>query len=174
MGSSPLARGTPRLAETGINALGLIPARAGNTGNSNQGTNTARAHPRSRGEHVFGSANHLMGQGSSPLARGTRLGRVVVRYLTGLIPARAGNTPLENIDSYRELGSSPLARGTLLHGEGGYGSPGLIPARAGNTGSMIRAATPTRAHPRSRGEHSELQGALSEHQGSSPLARGTL
>ena len=50
-GSSPLARGTPNEREHTRSASGLIPARAGNTKTKRRVRGTARAHPRSRGEH---------------------------------------------------------------------------------------------------------------------------
>ena len=52
MGSSPLARGTPFRLFCGGCGRGLIPARAGNTHSRRYPTCCARAHPRSRGEHV--------------------------------------------------------------------------------------------------------------------------
>ena len=91
-GSSPLARGTQSMINlTGAN-LGLIPARAGNTSWTGSRRTSARAHPRSRGEHATSQMARPSSPGSSPLARGTlsnplcRVGRI------GLIPARAGNT----------------------------------------------------------------------------------
>ena len=50
-GSSPLARGTPRLPWTRRWRCGLIPARAGNTGAWSWSRSNSWAHPRSRGEH---------------------------------------------------------------------------------------------------------------------------
>ena len=50
-GSSPLARGTHGLARNPLSRMGLIPARAGNTGYRNFWLTVLRAHPRSRGEH---------------------------------------------------------------------------------------------------------------------------
>ena len=133
-------------------------------------------------------------QGSSPLARGTRLtprGRPV-RW--GLIPARAGNTSPgwtgksggrahprsrgEHRNGFVRqqfvAGSSPLARGTQPVQDETPDAPGLIPARAGNTvetGALQRCA---RAHPRSRGEHAVNAVVATDEKGSSPLARGTL
>ena len=73
--------------------MGLIPARAGNTALFWRTTKSAGAHPRSRGEHGCGSSNpELLGEGSSPLARGTHVGLIVGIGAAGLIPARAGNT----------------------------------------------------------------------------------
>ena len=151
------------------------------------------AHPRSRGEHRTTHRRLHVGDGSSPLARGTlRMGG----YWRGggrLIPARAGNTgprvprgwPLSahprsrgehrvQVPCTRQgSGSSPLARGTLLLVSDGVGGLRLIPARAGNTALSAASDPPKPAHPRSRGEHLPSLAAASWRLGSSPLARGT-
>ena len=111
---------------------GLIPARAGNTDESEDGRAAFRAHPRSRGEHdpFQPSGDHR--PGSSPLARGTRTSPLLFSIAAGLIPARAGNTisqadamdavrahprsrgehPRKKVSVASKWGSSPLARGT--------------------------------------------------------------
>ena len=192
-GSSPLARGTPPnpLRKPGFS--GLIPARAGNTLQRPRHPDRRRAHPRSRGEHTARAYTRAHRWGSSPLARGT-LGNYLKKAMPiGLIPARAGNTPVrrtlhilawahprsrgEHPNFPRPFflfwGSSPLARGT--HGDpnvtqNGYG---LIPARAGNTGLPCQGNRRIWAHPRSRGEHPIPGPPNSTEPGSSPLARGT-
>ena len=134
------------------------------------------------------------GEGSSPLARGTRVQWFTVHRGSGLIPARAGNTrrvrrPASRTRAHPRSrgehnasntvvvdppGSSPLARGTLKANRGGELYGGLIPARAGNTFSASSLRRRARAHPRSRGEHRcTLRPGLAG-RGSSPLARGTL
>ena len=70
-GSSPLARGTLATDNEVTNALGLIPARAGNTLWPPVMTGRLRAHPRSRGEHSIPACVSSSIPGSSPLARGT-------------------------------------------------------------------------------------------------------
>ena len=93
--------------------------------------------------------------------------------MSGLIPARAGNTKpgrlrrascrahprsrgehlgIDNTEFFVE-GSSPLARGTLGFLSNGCGCGGLIPARAGNTVYRMEHVSENGAHPRSRGEH---------------------
>ena len=52
------------------------------------------------------------------------------------------------------VGSSPLARGTLIVVMVVIRRSGLIPARAGNTLGADGWDKNSRAHPRSRGEHS--------------------
>ena len=173
---------------------GLIPARAGNTNSTQYSPMLARAHPRSRGEHELDTVFPNAGEGSSPLARGTPRYLTSIRRMTGLIPARAGNTrhwrgrtcrlgahprsrgehrhsiPIERAFA----GSSPLARGTPERCLTQQGFLGLIPARAGNTRAAREGRPGARAHPRSRGEHAIAQRRTTAPRGSSPLARGTL
>ena len=93
--------------------------------------------------------------------------------MSGLIPARAGNTSPcpelpgssrahprsrgehlgEEHSGAADMGSSPLARGTQEEKLAFYEWSGLIPARAGNTVDIAAVHKPSRAHPRSRGEH---------------------
>jgi len=133
VGSSPLARGTPR---------------------RNRGSReSVPVHPRSRGEHPYISPSVPMEVGSSPLARGTLEPASRKTTAGRFIPARAGNTPL--LRRHRRLesvhprsrgehftysahaasrtGSSPLARGTPMMGLFGMRVSRFIPARAGNT-----------------------------------------
>ena len=91
-GSSPLARGTPRHLHRDCRPNGLIPARAGNTASASYTAEPCRAHPRSRGEHFVDGIINNPSVGSSPLARGTRVKGLSLRFRPGLIPARAGNT----------------------------------------------------------------------------------
>ena len=152
-----------------------------------------RAHPRSRGEHLSPVWWNSCTVGSSPLARGTRLHIERHALGHGLIPARAGNTPLcvrwacpswahprsrgehtsAAAGSSPVRGSSPLARGTPQEIADTAPQVGLIPARAGNTNSGIACCNRRWAHPRSRGEHTIQSRAPSSRWGSSPLARGT-
>ena len=75
-----------------IYALGLIPARAGNTAPLLRTSARVGAHPRSRGEHTNFVTRTIPDAGSSPLARGTRIAYAIRFPRIGLIPARAGNT----------------------------------------------------------------------------------
>ena len=132
--------------------------------------------------------------GSSPLARGTPPAISTAQAYLGLIPARAGNTTHslrgskpswahprsrgEHVGAAAgaggAMGSSPLARGTRRFWVPSTLPQWLIPARAGNTRCVDPKCQRTRAHPRSRGEHSPVAPAAKRPLGSSPLARGTL
>ena len=151
------------------------------------------AHPRSRGEHAQSFAVLLNQVGSSPLARGTSLGKCSSLHQLRLIPARAGNIPAPAAPDHLEsahprsrgehvskagavapgFGSSPLARGTYAHLSLGHNITRLIPARAGNIWIIFRWNTLQPAHPRSRGEHVRSPPPACRWTGSSPLARGT-
>ena len=170
-----------------------IPARAGTTQQGQSSRQPGRAHPRSRGEHIFFFSKGVTRFGSSPLARGTLGIGTLTHACLRLIPARAGNTATIAIASgsrsahprsRREhsapglisqvrRGSSPLARGTHDDASLGHAHARLIPARAGNTATRLLTTLSCPAHPRSRGEHASLRGSPQVSTGSSPLARGT-
>ena len=95
-GSSPLARGTRGCSTSARKSPGLIPARAGNTPKHHYQQFLTEAHPRSRGEHDTFSSCFCTVEGSSPLARGTLAHILRLLACFGLIPARAGNTQLND------------------------------------------------------------------------------
>ena len=133
-GSSPLARGL--LIAAGLRDCDrrIIPARAGFTRSTHSTRGSREDHPRSRGVYRTLDAVESPEMGSSPLARGLRLGRDVDQRPLGIIPARAGFTraverpPCPGPDHPRSrgvyvrfaisalvsAGSSPLARGLLI------------------------------------------------------------
>ena len=193
-GSSPLARGlrSRRLLDRGRQRI--IPARAGFTRGAAPPTGGRPDHPRSRGVYpplVFEPVRH---QGSSPLARGLRLGAPHRGRRARIIPARAGFTPAtplsrdspldhprsrgvylgEEVPFTTASGSSPLARGLPPRRPRPAQERGIIPARAGFTAAVAgHGAAPT-DHPRSRGVYSARGVVLDGEDGSSPLARGLL
>ena len=193
-GSSPLARGPRGLHLLLLRRPGLIPARAGTTGQGDDYRQHQRAHPRSRGDHKSRRFFSTRRRGSSPLARGPRRRRLHRVPCGGLIPARAGTTqtcrrpqcgygahPRSRGDHglaeeivNRISGSSPLARGPRGCELAVEGSAGLIPARAGTTSSPAISPRAGGAHPRSRGDHVRVHPVSSTARGSSPLARGPL
>ena len=93
-GSSPLARGLPH-SHTGGRIVGrIIPARAGFTSRRDGHLHGAQDHPRSRGVYVPAWLSLHTVPGSSPLARGLRVGVMVTYTVHRIIPARAGFTCL--------------------------------------------------------------------------------
>ncbi len=91
-GSSPLARGSPPRGRVGRGDGRLIPAGAGLTRRSITGSRAGGAHPRWRGAHLTIADALAIGEGSSPLARGSLSGKVTSRWSRRLIPAGAGLT----------------------------------------------------------------------------------
>ena len=131
----------------------LIPARAGKTnmaGITGQGTT---AHPRAGGENDDAIPEHPELLGSSPRGRGKQSHMADQNSALGLIPARAGKTPLSTIldgdraahpraggengpTSYAgniTVGSSPRGRGKHFTPRTARNEFRLIPARAGKT-----------------------------------------
>ena len=91
-GSSPRGRGK-RGARGGRGAgHGLIPARAGKTGDVPSHRKVRRAHPRAGGENLRAAGLRAVVVGSSPRGRGKLLRHPRCDCTHGLIPARAGKT----------------------------------------------------------------------------------
>ena len=131
-------------------------------------------------------------QGSSPLTRGKRQKRRDDAIDRRLIPAHAGKTARRTHQSRRRpahprsrgenrqktlslsatLGSSPLTRGKHRRQAQRPGRAGLIPAHAGKTTTNTRIRKTLRAHPRSRGENTQVGMEPPGGAGSSPLTRG--
>ena len=130
-GSSPLARGLPYSWSDVNPAIRIIPARAGFTLGRPCTPTRPADHPRSRGVYLIRTPALNRASGSSPLARGLRLGGPVPPHGRRIIPARAGFTafnPRRSLShpdhprsrgvyglgsrlAARTAGSSPLARG---------------------------------------------------------------
>ena len=171
MGSFPLARDLLHLVRRQHRIHGIIPARAGFTGQAGLAKIDALDHPRSRGVYAGRITSNLERPGSSPLARGLRRSTTAVRKEAGIIPARAGFTYvyvsklgamqdhprsrgvylLIGSTAARHSGSSPLARGLLSTDLLDRKTVGIIPARAGFTGRSRRSRASAPDHPRSRG-----------------------
>ena len=71
-------------------------------------------------------------------------------------------------------GSSPLTRGKRFVLTSRFCLVGLIPAHAGKTSKDPPTLVKPRAHPRSRGENTNVRKGLNALAGSSPLTRGKL
>ena len=172
IGSSPLARGLPEDFVNDFKSKGIIPARAGFTGDYIAGRGIPKDHPRSRGVYNFREAHHSRRLGSSPLARGLRQKLQLHARRARIIPARAGFTRLRVCGPRHTNGSSPLARGLHMRLEKGMVADRIIPARAGFTRCIRRRGGAIPDHPRSRGVYREYSRLPASRPGSSPLARG--
>ena len=152
-GSSPLTRGIRGPKPENVEKARFIPAHAGNTTGSSNGTRRTQVHPRSRGEYSsqhFGSCKWI---GSSPLTRGILPVLIIFAHVFRFIPAHAGNTqthrqeldlswvhprsrgeyPVRSDLPQSRAGSSPLTRGIRMFTASRIDRNGFIPAHAGNT-----------------------------------------
>ena len=98
-GSSPLARGLPPAGGRHSRFERIIPARAGFTPTPIPSRPCTADHPRSRGVYRPGRPRRTRLKGSSPLARGLRLGPHHEGRHARIIPARAGFTTVQSPDS---------------------------------------------------------------------------
>ena len=187
-------RGAPFPAPPCRTARGIIPARAGSTGDERQHLRCDGDHPRSCGEHCRARSRRRPLLGSSPLVRGALTPDEAAELAERIIPARAGSTfssPFRATDRgdhprscgehgragalFRcALGSSPLVRGARRAALGDLYDAGIIPARAGSTARLVRDNHSRRDHPRSCGEHQAMHFPALTNSGSSPLVRGAL
>ena len=193
-GSSPRMRGTPVRSRAEPRTTGIIPAYAGNTCREYWFAVRRRDHPRVCGEHIERAQFNGVRMGSSPRMRGTRGGHGHRQHSGGIIPAYAGNTPIDpdGTDYYRDhprvcgehrvhhlggrglQGSSPRMRGTPGLPRLARLYDGIIPAYAGNTLRKTKRTVRARDHPRVCGEHAWFAATSYVAAGSSPRMRGTL
>ena len=92
LGSSPRMRGTLPQIPCVTHGVGIIPAYAGNTQSGQSMFAAAWDHPRVCGEHTAIGDAVIDATGSSPRMRGTPCDTGLVKTLSGIIPAYAGNT----------------------------------------------------------------------------------
>ena len=109
-GSPPPTRGTLLIVESLPMRPGITPAYAGNTSICLGQRLKARDHPRLRGEHLKESTNLICKPGSPPPTRGTRLFPCCGQFSSGITPAYAGNTEIDN-DITMGDGDHPRLRG---------------------------------------------------------------
>ena len=171
-GSSPLARGLPKVQFHRHRQVGIIPARAGFTRHGAQRGDHPPDHPRSRGVYTGGSTATAASSGSSPLARGLLLYPIFHTPTRGIIPARAGFTPPCS-PSAPEPQDHPRSRGV-------YAPPGKESTWDAGSSPLARGLRPIPRrripaipdHPRSRGVYEMIVINKRINRGSSPLARG--
>ena len=85
-------RGAPRINRVRGSQTGIIPADAGSTSDTNQGSYHAEDHPRGCGEHVGKTLFNHRVAGSSPRMRGAQIFGSENRLKARIIPADAGST----------------------------------------------------------------------------------
>ena len=169
----PLARGKQSYREDNIQIHGYTPARAGKTGVGFRSGFRHEKHPRSRGENFNAVSKFNEGQETPPLARGKRVEVLLVQFLVGNTPARAGKTtqsrpPQSGLRKHprsrgeNEFGkmppkvvteTPPLARGKLFMASIRSLPVRNTPARAGKTAGYQKWVHEMGKHPRSRGEN---------------------
>ena len=91
-GSPPLARGTGGGTPNILHISGITPACAGNRCGQRICPQSARDHPRLRGEQTFSNIEQQSAEGSPPLARGTVAAAWPVPPCQRITPACAGNS----------------------------------------------------------------------------------
>ena len=92
VGSPPLARGTGGGTPNILHISGITPACAGNRCGQRICPQSARDHPRLRGEQTFSNIEQQSAEGSPPLARGTVAAAWPVPPCQRITPACAGNS----------------------------------------------------------------------------------
>ena len=112
-GSPPLARGILPSKIPASSMIRITPACAGNTLKMDLIFSISRDHPRLRGEYSGLFFQFLEEAGSPPLARGIRYGYIPEEVRSGITPACAGNTPLDNARC-RWTRDHPRLRGEYL------------------------------------------------------------
>ena len=172
-GLSPLARGTCIPTSSSLMLSRFIPAGAGNIPDGGLKENDLVVYPRWRGEHAPASPMLQGTYGLSPLARGTCSGYEMFAALCGFIPAGAGNM-IAYADFMTAMMVYPRWRGEHAHPPRDDGDlPRFIPAGAGNMRMNSVPWLMAMVYPRWRGEHGLQVAIFEEHDGLSPLARGT-
>ena len=152
-GSPPLTRGIDIGGVRSRLIRGITPAYAGNRTGYVRRYCKEQDHPRLRGEQRQIRNNQNRAVGSPPLTRGTAAFRQQKRGGTGITPAYAGNSPLNDCcitytedhprlrgeqETWRRCGrccrrSPPLTRGTVLTTCINARKQGITPAYAGNS-----------------------------------------
>ena len=191
-GSSPRVRGKRDDGEAVQVDVRLIPARAGKTYLWRSTNEHGRAHPRACGENIPRPPQSIRSRGSSPRVRGKPREEAATIDMGGLIPARAGKTPLLHLrmlalwahpracgeneagDEKGAVfeGSSPRVRGKQRNRPHQGRTGGLIPACAGKTHTRAQLGPPPPAHPRVCGENCTQPSPPWPLMGSSPRVRG--
>ena len=147
LGSSPLTRGARIPVRKITSQSGLIPAHAGSTPPGMPTKWCWWAHPRSRGEHLFGAFHRIGDGGSSPLTRGALTHGWSFLSFVRLIPAHAGSTVRGQFSSFGD-GAHPRSRGEHSFAAWSSGiSNGSSPLTRGAQPRTISTSIPFRLIP---------------------------
>ena len=191
-GSPPLTRGPPENVTPSPRGRRITPAYAGTTDNIHAIIRRFKDHPRLRGDHHANALDVDADPGSPPLTRGPRCVIGVFTLYVRITPAYAGTTSMSYTgvmfgtdhprlrgdhliaqNSFaRYWGSPPLTRGPLVSDYVPFGSLRITPAYAGTTSVLRTPISPTRDHPRLRGDHRTYAKSARPRLGSPPLTRG--
>ena len=166
----------------------------GNTTSNRQSLRIPTVHPHVHGEHTAGSRVVLNGIGSSPRTWGTqrknlrciRPIRFIPTYMGNTTPGRArGAAPAVHPHVHGEhamipvagnirIGSSPRTWGTRTSGNSPRLPHRFIPTCMGNTTPGRSRSPSITVHPHVHGEHGDQKRVITDRDGSSPRAWGTL
>ena len=172
----------------------IIPARAGQTGDTASQRQSSTDHPRACGANVGQEFGEQQQAGSSPRVRGKLVGRAHSVVIRRIIPARAGQTSCcarcvrpspdhpracgANVIVFgvvhNHLGSSPRVRGKLILLALPASPIRIIPARAGQTARATAHGQEAPDHPRACGANQSILYRRGVNVGSSPRVRGKL
>ena len=191
-GLSPRVRGNPRPLHDALDALGSIPACAGEPQTGQMELQPEPVYPRVCGGTATNTFMRQQAQGLSPRVRGNLLHAVGCAQVGGSIPACAGEPPgsarrcrtsgvyprvcggtRRAVTWARDMtGLSPRVRGNRLPTPPSRRRAGSIPACAGEPIRTARARSSTRVYPRVCGGTPETDLAAIRGVGLSPRVRG--
>ena len=172
VGSSPHTRGALEELRQPEGLRRIIPAYAGSTPPALLRYGLSQDHPRIRGEHSPSQTRSILRLGSSPHTRGARGPVDAEPRPSGIIPAYAGSTAKQALNTVYGKGSSPHTRGAREDEGVARVGEGIIPAYAGSTVLSTPTEYSSPDHPRIRGEHRLKRARGLVHEGSSPHTRG--
>ena len=170
----------------------IIPARAGQTGDTASQRQSSTDHPRACGANVLAAVPVGATTGSSPRVRGKQFQAFQIHVIRRIIPARAGQTRsattsrhpstdhpracganrLISVAAACRAGSSPRVRGKLNAVLNLVQGIRIIPARAGQTTRYMAPPLSPPDHPRACGANPIDGGEMLNASGSSPRVRG--
>ena len=111
VGRIPAGAGEPRSHLSALTITGRIPAGAGEPREHPKDEALATAHPRGRGGASDSLDAFVASRGASPRARGSPRNATILRVCVRRIPAGAGE-PADDAPAPRKIGASPRARGS--------------------------------------------------------------